>query len=156
MPVTATDIHRICDADVTSAPAFTWLIPQVVQLLDQRIIVAHNAPFDLRFLNAESARSGQPLNLERHHAVCTMDQSRIYCPEGSHSLGALASRLGIETPVLHRALPDALICAELFRHYVNAESQGELFAQHAINRHGDVVYPCEWERARPWHARSHS
>src|SRR5690606_28022084 len=46
-------IHRIRAADVLRAPSFEQIAPQLLQLLAGRVIVAHNARFDLQFLAAE-------------------------------------------------------------------------------------------------------
>lgn len=153
--ITAQHIHHISSAMVADAPSFALVVERVAKVLDGQIIVAHNAPFDLGFLNAEFARAQAEISIDRANAVCTLDQSRIYCPEGSHSLVGLAARMGIETPVAHRALADALTCTELFRHYHACESRGHRCVDHAVNRHGDVVTPCEWVWARPWHAHTH-
>ncbi|USR80115.1 3'-5' exonuclease [Arcanobacterium pinnipediorum] len=154
--VSATHIHHIDDQGVANAPTFSQLLPSLIKLFNHRILIAHNVVFDMAFLNCESERSALPLNFERHHAVCTMDQSRIYCSDGSHSLAGLAQRLNIETPIIHRALPDALTCAELFRYYVQAEARGLRVTHSARNRRGERVQPCEWARARPWHDRTRS
>ena len=46
------DIHRVRAADVMNAPDFAQIAPQLLALLDGRVIVAHNAGFDVRFLLA--------------------------------------------------------------------------------------------------------
>ncbi|QJC21683.1 3'-5' exonuclease [Arcanobacterium buesumense] len=152
-PVSAQHIHHISDEMLSNAPFFTDIIGSLIGILDGHILVAHNAPFDLGFLNAELTRAATPYSFLRENAVCTMDQSRIYCSDGSHSLLGLAGRLGIETPVAHRALADALTCSELFQFYFAAEESGQRIADYARNRQGNVILPAEWKRACPWHAR---
>lgn len=146
-PVTATFIHGITDADIKSAPRFSEVLPQVVRLLAGRIIVGHNIPFDLAFMNAEFRRSDYPFLIPRQAAVCTMDQSRIYLPSGRHSLGACLERAGISLPVTHRAADDALCSAELLQYYLSAEKSGRRHAESDENRDGETVLPREWERA---------
>src|SRR5690349_16832145 len=46
-------IHGIAAADVMDAPKFADIAPRLVELLAGRIIVAHNATFDVGFLTAE-------------------------------------------------------------------------------------------------------
>ncbi|SDU81352.1 3'-5' exonuclease [Arcanobacterium phocae] len=154
--VSAQHIHHISDAMLAQAPSFSEIDQEIISILDGRIVVAHNAMFDLRFINAEFSRTASPAFIHRKHAVCTMDQSQIYCPPGSHSLVGLATRLGIEVPVAHRALADALTCSYLFKHYFCQEQQGHRYTSRACNRQGETVLPCEWERATPWVARSQS
>ena len=54
----ATYIHGITGSDVQEAPAFAEVADNMVVWLSGRVIVAHNAPFDIRFLRAEFTRLG--------------------------------------------------------------------------------------------------
>jgi DNA polymerase III subunit epsilon len=56
-----TRIHGLTAADVTTAPTFAAAAATLWQLLSGRILVAHNASFDARFLDAEFARCGASL-----------------------------------------------------------------------------------------------
>lgn len=146
-PVGASFIHGISDDDVAGAPSFSEALPTIVGQLAGRIIVGHNIAFDLAFLNAEFKRSLYPLTVPREAAVCTMDQSRIYLPEGRHSLGACLERAGLGRSVIHRAADDALCAASLLKHYLDLEADGRRCAESARGRDGRVVLPQEWERA---------
>lgn len=146
-PVGSTLIHGITDADVADAPTFSNALPTIVQHLAGRIIVGHNVSFDLEFLNAEFKRSLYPVVIPRNAAVCTMDQSRIYLPEGRHSLGACLDRAGIDMPVRHRGLDDAGCSAALLSTYLTAEADGRRTSHEASDRSGHTVLPAEWERA---------
>ncbi|QOR48523.1 3'-5' exonuclease [Trueperella pecoris] len=150
----ATHIHGIHDADLASAPTFRELLPRLLPLLDKRRIVAHNAAFERAFLNSEFARAGLPHVIGEDSCVCTMDQSRIYLPPGPHSLQGVASRLGLPFQPRHRALHDAVVCAELLRRYLTIEAAGQRYTSHATNREGSPVLPAQWERAHGW-TRSH-
>lgn len=148
--VKASRVHGLFDADVAGAPTFSQLIPELVDLLNGRIFVAHNAQFDQGFLNREFARARKYHTIYGINTVCTMDQSRIYCPPGSHSLIGLAQRLGIAESQDHRGLSDARIAADLLRYYVNCEQRGERFTDQASNREGRRVLPAQWLTAEPW------
>ena len=52
------DIHHIRASDVMDAPRFEQIASRLVELLENRVIVAHNASFDIRFLLAELERVG--------------------------------------------------------------------------------------------------
>src|SRR4051812_14795166 len=54
--VGATSIHGIRASDVVGAPTFTEVAPYLAALLSGRVVVAHNALFDLRFLAREFGR----------------------------------------------------------------------------------------------------
>ncbi|MFC5280463.1 PolC-type DNA polymerase III [Arcanobacterium canis] len=148
-PVSASFIHGITDADVATAPTFTQIMPHLISLLTTRIIVAHNFPFDRGFLNHALAMSGARVHIPQSAGVDTLDQSRIYLPNGSHSLINVAARLGLHPHEHHRALADTLITADIFREFVAREARGERYNTHAYGRHGAVL-PAQWERATPW------
>ncbi|MGV9184155.1 3'-5' exonuclease [Arcanobacterium canis] len=148
-PVCASFIHGITDTDVATAPTFTHIMPYVISLLRTRIIVAHNFPFDCGFLNQELVMSGSSAHIPQSAGVDTLDQSRIYLPDGSHSLMNVAARLGLYPREHHRALADTLITADIFREFIAREARGERYKTYAYGRHGTVL-PAQWERATPW------
>ncbi len=89
-------------------------IRDFLTLLGSSIIVAHNAQFDLNFLNAECENCGLPVT--KNQAIDTLQLSRIKIPEAeSHKLDFLADFLGIDKGSSHRALDDAITCMELFK-----------------------------------------
>jgi len=89
-------------------------IHSFLKFLDSSIIVAHNAQFDLNFLNAECENCGLPVT--KNYAVDTLQLSRILIPEAEyHKLDYLADFLGIDKGSSHRALDDAITCMELFK-----------------------------------------
>ena len=61
VPVRATHIHGITDADVAGAPSFTDLAVTIGAALQGLVAVAHNAEFDVEFLRAEFARAAMPV-----------------------------------------------------------------------------------------------
>jgi DNA polymerase-3 subunit epsilon len=109
----AARVNGLSDLDVSQAPTFAEIADQVLARIDGKILVCHNAPFDLGFLNAEIAYLGrlwQPAGV-----FDTLDLCRQHFRFRSNSLTAVASQLGIETPQAHRALGDALTTFQVFR-----------------------------------------
>ncbi|MGJ9494576.1 3'-5' exonuclease [Actinotignum sp. GS-2025a] len=147
-PMGATEIHGVHAAEVAQAPSFSQLLPHVERLLHGRILVAHNARFDLGFLNEAFRRAGSPLRIPLSAAVCTMDLSRIYVPEGRHSLMAVARRAGIEIEEHHRAITDARMCGRLLAEYLRREARGERYATSAHSRDGREITAAAWDDAR--------
>lgn len=76
-------------------------------------LVAHNASFDRRFLNAELARIGQQ---RREHFACSMLAARrVYPAAPNHKLETLVRYKQLQTDgVFHRALADAAMTAQLW------------------------------------------
>ncbi len=80
---------------------------------EETIIVAHNAQFDLRFVNAELERINKPPLPNK--AIDTLRFSRWTYPENEHwTLQYLANQFKIEVKSAHRASDDARVCMELF------------------------------------------
>ena len=67
-----THIHGITASDVLGAPTFSEIAPYVLRALSGRILVAHNAAFDARFLASELVDSGLPLDGLDVPTLCTM------------------------------------------------------------------------------------
>ena len=140
-------VHGLTNADVADAPTLADLLPRIRELLAGRALVAHNATFDVGFLNASFARAGYGMRIPREATVCTMELSKIYLPPGRHGLTAAAERAGVAMAERHRALADAHT-AGLLRHYLNAEADGVRYAERAFSRSGEAVEPAAWIEAR--------
>ena len=107
-------LTHITQEMVDAADPIQEHIHSFLRFLDDSIIVAHNAQFDLNFLNAECENCGLPVT--KNHAVDTLQLSRIQIPEAEyHKLDFLADYLGIDKGSSHRALDDAITCMELFK-----------------------------------------
>lgn len=83
---------------------------------DEPVIVAHNASFDLGFLDAELERLGLP-SPYAGPVACTLRLSRryIFTTTGRHRLHDVAAALRIPFGRGHRALVDAEVCEQIFR-----------------------------------------
>ncbi len=88
---------------------------------DDAQLIAHNASFDLGFINAELDRSGKPL-IGRERLVDTLLLARRKFPAGPNSLDHLCARLGIDNSrrTKHGALLDAELLAEVYLELVDA------------------------------------
>jgi len=99
-------VNGLSDEQVAQAPAFGEIAPQVYSLLDGALLVCHNAPFDIGFIEAEYSRLG--LSLQLAGVIDTLLLSRRFFHFQSNSLSSLARRFNIKTPDAHRALGDSL------------------------------------------------
>ncbi len=95
----------ITDAMVADAPTFAKLAAEVVERLQGRLFIAHNARFDYGFLKNEFRRVGIDF---RATVACTVKLSRRLFPgHPKHGLDALIERHGLTVSDRHRALGDA-------------------------------------------------
>ena len=116
-------VHGIKDQDLKDAPSFKDVWPQISELVEGRIIVAHNESFDRSRLNFELQKIGiEPLS----NFLCTMKlayqlgyaKRKKRGEEGvSAKLSELSQRLGIATKLQHRALEDSQTCLEVFEFF---------------------------------------
>ena len=102
----------ISQAMVDSAPSLEEVLPPLRHRLENRILVAHNAPFDRRVLRQAFHRIG--LEWPEPPVICTAALARALLPlQPRRGLGVLADALGIEVALAHRALADAETCARV-------------------------------------------
>jgi DNA polymerase-3 subunit epsilon len=95
----------ISNAMVADAPAFEDVAEEVLERLDGRLFIAHNARFDYGFLKNEFKRSGHDF---RATVLCTVKLSRKLFPQHArHNLDSLVARHGLVVSARHRALGDA-------------------------------------------------
>ena len=107
----------ITNAMLSSAPPVTEGMARLAEFLGDHPLVAHNAGFDRRFLDAELARLRRT---RRQEMACTMLLSRRLYPDApSHTLEALVRHKQLRTTgVHHRALADAEMTAHLWLNLV--------------------------------------
>ncbi len=113
----ASAVNGITDEMVQGKPTFDRLAPLFLEFVEEAILVAHNAPFDLGFLSAELQLARAPLL--RNQVIDTLQVARRYLQLPSNSLGSLAYHFGIPTPNAHRAMGDCQTTHALFNHLVD-------------------------------------
>ena len=97
-------IHGITNDAVAKAPTFAEVAPELLARLDGAVVVAHNAPFEERFLATELARAGH--TGLRMPALCTLWLGQQTFRTPNHKLGTLARAAGIPLVDKHAALGD--------------------------------------------------
>ena len=111
IPPFITRLTGINNDMVATAPKFYEVAKKIVLMTEGRLFVAHNAPFDYRFIQEEFKRLGY--NYQRQ-TMCTVRMSRKIIPGmGSYSLGNLCQTLGITINNRNRAAGDALATTKL-------------------------------------------
>ena len=105
-------IHGIEAPALAGQPSIGEVLPQFHHFCEDTVLVAHNAAFDMRFLELKEAVTGirfaQPV-------LDTLLLSVIVHPhQEGHNLEAVAERLGVSVIGRHTALGDALVTGEIF------------------------------------------
>lgn len=105
-------IHGLSMAELSLAPSFETVCQNVASLLAGRVLIAHNASFDVRFLQAEFRRAsaGSP----EFPNVCTM-RLAAEAGLGQRRLSALCLHFGLSQTGPHTAIGDARATAGIFR-----------------------------------------
>ena len=112
IPWEAKRINKIDDVDVAGAPTIDQVLPRFLEFAKDSLLVAHNAQFDMGFLEVEKEHCWGYIDLPE--CLCTMRLSQSLFPhEFRHNLDVLAARLGLTMDrARHRALPDVLLTSQ--------------------------------------------
>ena len=105
-------IHGITEDMVKGQPTIGQALPAFHEFCEDTVLVAHNAAFDMRFLQLKEASTGIVF---RQPVLDTLLLSALLHPnQESHRLEAIAGRLGINVIGRHTALGDAIVTGEIF------------------------------------------
>ena len=118
IPPEVSRIHGITDAMVKERPGFGGVAPRLLAMLENSVLVAHNAGFDIGFLRAECERVG--LRFPKLYVVDTYLIAKKNWKFRSNRLGNIAAELNISNENWHRALSDVEMTRKIFEHFISA------------------------------------
>lgn len=109
-------VTGIDDDFLLDKPRFADVADEFLQFVDGAEVIAHNAAFDVGFIDAELARIGAGRFAERVQVLDTLALAREKFPGQRNSLDALCKRLGVDNShrELHGALLDANLLADVY------------------------------------------
>ena len=146
MSVEAARVHGLDDVFLKDKPRFAEIAADLVAFLSEGNLIAHNASFDMAFINAELARlSHPPISDER--VIDTLMLARRKHPGSPASLDALLSRYQIDASrrTLHGALLDAELLSEVYIELIGGRQAALVLGEEpeaptiAIAHHAAVV-----------------
>ena len=111
----AVAVHGITNAMLVDKPVFSAIAGDFAAFIEGATLVAHNAGFDMGFINAEFGRVGLP-PVDPSLVIDTLAIARRKHPMGPNYLDALCKRYGIDNShrVHHGALLDAGLLADVY------------------------------------------
>jgi len=127
VPISAeiTRINGITNEMVLNKPTIENVLPHFLDFIKGCVIMAHNAAFDLGFLNA--ALKNQNLPVINQPLIDTLILARRTIPnQPNYKLQSLAAFLKIDPGNAHRAKDDAVVCKELFYHCLSRVKDGAI------------------------------
>lgn len=118
----AFELHGISLSFLKDKKSFKQCAGSIIDFIKDSKIVAHNAPFDIAFLNMEFKRLPKPLQPESlltvENAIDTLEMARLIFPKMGNKLCDLAERFDIPKPRYHGAFVDAEILSRVYFHLI--------------------------------------
>lgn len=138
MPQGAFDVHGLSEEFLSDKPLFADIADDLIEFIGSAAIVAHNASFDMNFLNAELKLCHRP-TFPNSQAVDTVAIARRKFPGSPASLDALCRRFGVDNSnrVKHGALLDAELLAEVYLELIGGRQPGLLLGGDKGGADGD-------------------
>ncbi len=127
VPEDAVRVHGLTTAFLADKPLFRDITVEFLSFISDAPLIAHNASFDINFLNAELKRLAlPPLDPPGREVIDTVQLARQKFPGAGASLDALCKRFGIDNSgrSLHGALLDSTLLAEVYLELLGGRQTG--------------------------------
>ena len=125
IPPEASRVHGFSRADLAGKPRFADVVDEFLAFCGDDPLIAHNAPFDFGFINAELARLRRP-SLDGARMVDTLAMAKVRFPGMPNSLDSLCRRFGIDLSArtTHNAVLDCTLLAEVYVELTGGRQRG--------------------------------
>ena len=136
IPFEITNLTSITDEMVMNSPKIDTILPQFLEFVGDAVLVAHNAGFDVGFIEQNCKNLG--LN-HKYTYLDTVALARVLLPTlAKYKLNIVAKALGISLENHHRAVDDAGATAEIFVKFVQMLKEREIFTLKEVNDFGET------------------
>jgi DNA polymerase-3 subunit epsilon len=112
LPPASVKIHGITPEMLAGQPPIAQVLPVFRAFVADTVLVAHNAAFDMRFLELKEAPTG--IRFDRPVLDTFLLSAVLFPNQETHRLEAIAERLGVSVMGRHTAVGDAIVTAEVF------------------------------------------
>ncbi|MCR0984474.1 DNA polymerase III subunit epsilon [Roseomonas populi] len=125
VPPEATKVHGFTASMLADKPLFAAILPELLEFLRDDPVIAHNAPFDFKFLDYEFDRCDTP-RIPRSRMVDTLEMAKKRFPGLPNSLDALCRRFGIDLSArtTHNALLDVQLLGQVYLELMGGKQPG--------------------------------
>jgi DNA polymerase-3 subunit epsilon len=149
-------IHGMKLSDLADKPVFASIVSELLEFLGDARLVAHNAEFDVKFLNAELKALGFP-PVPMARALDTVQMARRKFPGAPASLDALCQRFGVDNTqrTLHGALLDAELLSEVYLELIGGR-QAAMLLEAGTDTGGLIMAPIVARQRPPREVRPHA
>ena len=133
VPPESTKVHGFTLDMLQGKPKFAAVAEEFLGFLGNDPIVAHNAPFDFGFLDAELVKAGRS-PLDRARMVDSLALAKKRFPGMPNSLDALCRRLGVDNSMRtsHNALLDVKLLAQVYLELMGGKQPGLVLAAQVV------------------------
>ncbi|MCU7843861.1 MAG: PAS domain-containing protein [Candidatus Thiodiazotropha sp. (ex Monitilora ramsayi)] len=137
IPLTSTKIHHITEEMVKNKPPISEVLPRFSDYVGDAVLVAHNAAFDMKFLELKRESCG--IGFDNPVLDTVLLSAYIHDHSNQHTLDVLAERFGveIEPQYRHTALGDSIATAEVFLRMI------DLMVARGIHTFADAIEVSE-------------
>jgi DNA polymerase-3 subunit alpha (Gram-positive type) len=142
IPYRITELTGLTDRDVKNSPKFEKVLAEFKAFVGDLVLVAHNAKFDLGFIE----HYGTLIDIEFNQpSIDTVQMSRYLLTDlDSHKLNFVAERLKVRQDSHHRADDDARVCGEIFI------KLSEMLKCEAVSDKSDVTSDLKIKKVSYW------
>ena len=133
IPLTSTKVHHITEKMVENEPTIKEILPLFHTFVDGAVLVAHNAPFDMAFLNKNKEKTG--IEFSQSSLDTVLLAAHVFGSMEDLTLDAIAQRLSVEIDisVRHSALGDSIATATVLIGLI------KILEQHGVYTFGDAI-----------------
>lgn len=155
VPQEAIDVHGITNEFLKDKPIFSQVYSEFIEFIgEDSVLVAHNAEFDMRFVNWELEQVGHPA-IPSKRVVDSLKIAREKFPGSPANLDALCRRFNIDNTerTFHGALLDSELLAEVYLELLGGRQRGLGLSDINGGKDGRVRASRQYREPRP-HAPS--
>ena len=147
VPEEAARVHGLKYDFLKNHPTFDHHVDKFLEFIGEDPLVIHNAPFDMKFLNAELSMLSYP-ELPMSRAIDTLRMAKVKFPGSPASLDRLCSRFKIDNShrQFHGAILDAHLLAKVYFELLVGINEALFFGVNTKEK--DSVTPLQQERVR--------